>query len=234
MGKFDILINIINITFSIINLILSIILESQKNSFNSVTKTTLVRYRYFEDVLINPYFKLIITSFCYDIFYYSGKYFLKNFFFKVNLEKNEENVRTKSIQENMVSNIIVEFLFMTMIKGLALGFGIFYIYEIDSEIKRIIRVRDINDSQEMVLNSMISIAIICGVFDFLTIIYQFIFFGIRLVAASISKKSYYNNKDKNEKNINKGIKRVNSEGNISLPESHETNEEMVNYEKLEQ
>ena len=224
MGNSDLFLNTLNVIFTIINLIFSIILESQKSSFNSVTKTTLVRYRYFEDVLLDPYFKLIMTSLFYDIVYYCGKCLLTKYFFKVNLEKNEENIRTKSIQENMFSNILVEFLFMTMIKGLALGFGIFYVIEIDSEIKRIIKVRDINDEQEKVLNSMITIAIICGVFNFITIIYQFIFFGIRLFSATSSKKKYYS-----DNNINKGLKKVNSEGNISLPE---TQDELVNYEKL--
>ena len=125
MNKLSLSLNIINIAFTIINVILSIILQSQKSSFNSATTTTLVRYRYFEDVLLNPYFKLIMTSLFYDILYYSGKFLLVRYFFNIKSESNEENVRTKSIRENMVSNIMVEFLFMTMIKGLALGFGFF-------------------------------------------------------------------------------------------------------------
>ena len=239
MCKTSILIDIINISFSVINVIFAIILQVQKSIFNAKTQTTLVRYRYFEDVLIEPYFKLIITSLFYDVLLYTTTFLLSKYFFKVSSDKNEENIRTKSIQENMVSNIMVEFLFMTMIKGLALGFGIFYIYEIDEEIKRIIKVRDINEDQEAILNSMISFVIINGVLNFITIIYQFFYFGIRLYIACKNNKKIdvqENMLMDEKKKLNKinSIKKekhlVNSFGNVSLPETHDE----INYEKLDQ
>ena len=238
MNKLSLSFDIINIAFTIINVILSIILQSQKSSFNSATTTTLVRYRYFEDVLLNPYFKLIMTSLFYDILYYSGKFLLVRYFFNIKSESNEENVRTKSIRENMVSNIMVEFLFMTMIKGLALGFGFFYVIELNKEIKRIIRLKDINNKQENVLDSMSTVVIINGIFNLMTMIYQFIFFGIRLYIACQEPKK--NNLQENhlreiEKKYSnsseKGLKKVDSSGNISLPEAHGEN---ISYEKLEQ
>ena len=237
MCNLSISLNIINFVFTIINVFFSIILQAEKKSFNSATTTTLVRYRYFEDVLLNPYFKLIMTSLFYDILYYSGKFLLVRYFFDIKSESNEENVRTKSIRENMVSNIMVEFLFMTMIKGLALGFGFFYVIEIDKEIKRIIRLKDINNEQENALNSMISVVIINGLFNLMTMIYQFIFFGIRLyIACQKPKKKFLqeNHLREVEKKYNsgeKGIKRVDSSGNISLPEEHG---DKIIYEKLEQ
>jgi hypothetical protein len=239
MCKTTTLINIINISFSVINLIFAIILQVQKGMFNSKTETTLVRYRYFENVLVEPYFKLIITSFFYDILLYTTTFLLTKYFFKVSSDKNEENIRTKSIQENMVSNLMVEFLFMIMIKGLALGFGIFYIYEIDEEIKRIIKVRDINEDQEAVLNSMISFVIINGVLNFITIVYQFFYFGIRLwIACKNNKKGHVQENmimdDRKKFNKINTIKKekhlVSSFGNISLPETKEE----INYEKLDQ
>ena len=232
MSNLFISINILNISFSIINLILSIILESQKNSFNSATKTTLVRYRYFEDVLINPYFKLIITSFFYDILYYSSKFLLTKYFFNIKDEKNEENIRTKSIQENMVSNIMVEFLFMSMIKGIALGFGFFYCIELDKEIKRIIKLRDINNNQENILNGMLTVVNVNGIFNILTIVYQFMFFGVRLfVACKNNKKNNIQENHLERKHTEKELKKVRSEGNISLPET-QSNGDDITYEKL--
>jgi hypothetical protein len=146
-------------------------------------------------------------------------------------EKNEVNIRTKSVQENMVSNIMVEFLFMTMIKGLALGFGIFYIYELDIEIKRIINLKDINNRQEDVLNEMLTVVIFCGVFNFATLVYQFIFYGIRLFIACKRKSNFFFlQEDHLKKKIkNDDVKRI-SVGNISLPE---TNEDNITYEKLD-
>lgn len=238
MSKLSLSLNIINIAFTIINVILSIILQSQKSSFNSATTTTLVRYRYFEDVLLNPYFKLIMTSLFYDILYYSGKFLLLRYFFNIKSESNEENVRTKSIRENMVSNIMVEFLFMTMIKGLALGFGFFYVIELNKEIKRIIRLKDINNKQENVLDSMLTVVTINGTFNLLTMIYQFVFFGIRLYIAC-QEPNKNNLQESHLREIEKkynissenGLKRVDSSGNISLPEAKGEN---IIYEKLDQ
>jgi dipeptide/tripeptide permease len=146
-------------------------------------------------------------------------------------EKNEVNIRTKSVQENMVSNIMVEFLFMTMIKGLALGFGIFYMYELDIEIKRIINVKDINNKQEDVLNEMLTVVIWCGVFNFATLVYQLIFYGIRLFIACKRKSNFFFLQEDHlkKKNKNDVMKRI-SAGNISLPE---TNEDNITYEKLD-
>ena len=231
MSKLITIINIINFLFTLANSILSFILISKKNSFNLETKTSLVRYRYFENVLIDSYFKLIITHLFYDILYYLLTYSLTKFFFNLSNEKNEVNIRTKSVQENMVSNIMVEFLFMTMIKGLALGFGIFYIYELDIEIKRIINLKDINNRQEDVLNEMLTFVIFCGVFNFATLVYQFIFYGIRLFIACKRKSNFFFlQEDHLKKKIkNDDVKRI-SVGNISLPE---TNEDNIMYEKLD-
>ena len=237
MKKINITLNIINISFSILNLVLSIILQIEKSEFNENTKTTLVRYRYFEEVLINPYFKIIITSVFYDIFLYSVSFLLSKYFFGLKLEKNEENIRTKAIQDNMVSNIMVEFLFMAMIKGLALGFGIFYSIEIDKEIKRIINLKDINTDQEKILHTMEYVVILNGICNLITILYQFLFFGQRLCEECKSNKNYYiqenrleNLKKFEQKNLNKKKhERVPSSGNISLPETREGG---ITYDKL--
>ena len=238
MSKLNLSLNVINVAFTVLNVILSIIMQSQKNSFNSATTTTLVRYRYFEDVLLNPYFKLIMTTLFYDILYYSGKFLLLKYFFNIQSESKEENIRTKSIRENMVSNIMVEFLFMTMIKGLALGFGFFYVIELNKEIKRIIKLKDINNKQENVLDSMLTVVTINGIFNLLTIIYQFIFFGVRLYfACQKPKKNFLQEshlkefESKYHSSYEKGLKRVDSSGNISLPE---TQGEKITYEKLDQ
>jgi len=126
---------------------------------------------------------------------------------------------------------MVEFLFMTMIKGLALGFGIFYIYELDIEIKRIINLKDINNRQEDVLKEMLTVVISCGIFNFATLVYQIIFYGIRLFIACKRKTNFFFLQENHLKKYIKDdkMKRV-SAGNISLPE---TNEDNIMYEKLD-
>ena len=81
MSKNEIIINIINIIFTISNTILGIVLEVKKNSFISETTTTLVRYRYFLYVLLDPYFKLIMAALFFDILLYSSSFLIKNYFY---------------------------------------------------------------------------------------------------------------------------------------------------------
>ena len=110
MVSSDIIINSINITLTLSNSIIAIILESLKNSFISKTTTTLLRYRYFLYVLLGPYFHLLMAALFFDIILYSLKFFLVKYFFKLNKEDSQQNVLTKSVNDNMVSNILVEFL----------------------------------------------------------------------------------------------------------------------------
>ena len=73
--------------------------------------------------------------------------------------------------------------------------------------------------------------ITCGIFNFATLVYQIIFFGIRLYIACKRKSNFFFlQEDHLKKKIkNDDMKRV-SAGNISLPE---TNEENISYEKLD-
>ena len=190
MAKNEIIINIINIIFTISNTILSIALQIKKNSFISETTTTLVRYRYFLYVLLDPYFKLIMAALFFDILLYSSSFLLKKYFFKLSNDENQQNILKKSVQDNMVSNILVEFFFMTMIKGLALGFGFFYLIELYKEIDKIKSIKDINKEQENILDEMVTVIFIGGISNLMTIAYQFIYFGIRL-CNSCRKKEFF-------------------------------------------
>jgi hypothetical protein len=124
-----------------------------------------------------------MTTLFFDILLYLSSYLLKKYFFKLNTDENNQNVLTKSIQDNMISNILVEFFFMVMVKGLALGFGIFYLYKLYNEIDKIKGIGNINNSQEDILNQMKNIIIANFIFNSLTVGYQFIFFGIRFYKA---------------------------------------------------
>ena len=195
MNKIDIIIDCINIGFTVLNTLLTIIIEVKKNSFISETHTTLVRYRYFLYVLLEPYFKLLMAALFFDVLLYLVSFLLKRYFFKLNKE-NQQNILIKSVQDNQTSNIIVEFFFMVMIKGLALGFGFFYLIELIKEIDKIKGISDINKEQESVLNGMKTTIIIAAISNCMTIGYQFVYFGIRFFKSW--KKKIVISKEKSE------------------------------------
>ena len=195
MNKIDIIIDCINIGFTVLNTLLTIIIEVKKNSFISETHTTLVRYRYFLYVLLEPYFKLLMAALFFDVLLYLVSFLLKRYFFKLNKE-NQQNILIKSVQDNQTSNIIVEFFFMVMIKGLALGFGFFYLIELIKEIDKIKGISDINKEQESVLNGMKTTIIIAAISNCMTIGYQFVYFGIRFFKSC--KKKIVISKEKSE------------------------------------
>ena len=187
MSKLDIILTIINLSFTLLNTIISIILQASKNSFISETKSSHYRYKFFIYILIEPYFKLLMAALFFDVLFNLISFLLKKYFFKLNKD-NQQNILTKSVQENMTSNIIVELFFTIMIKGLALGFGIFYMLLAKKEINKIKGLRDIRVEQEQILNRMKTIIILGLVLNYITIGYQFIFFTIR-ISLSYNKKN---------------------------------------------
>ena len=80
---------------------------------------------------------------------------------------------------------------MTIIKGLALGFGFFYLIELYKEIDKIKGIKDINKEQENILDQMVTIIIIGEISNLMTIGYQFIYFGIRLSNACKNKEYFF-------------------------------------------
>ena len=195
MAKFDITLIIVNLLFTLLNTIVSIILQATKNSFMSVTKTSLYRYRFLIYVYVEPYFKLIMASLFFDILFYLSSFLLKRYFFKLNKE-NQENILTKSVQENMVSNILVELLFTLMIKGAALGFGIFYLISANKEIDKLKGISDIKVEQIQILDKMKTIIYTGIISNYITFGYLFIFFTIRLfVSCDKNSDSIQNRND---------------------------------------
>ena len=128
-----------------------VILQVSKNSFITETKSSLYRYKFFIYVLIEPYFKLLMAALFFDILFNLSSFLLKKYFFKLNKE-NQQNILTKSVKENMTSNIIVELFFTIMIKGLALGFGIFYLLSASKEIDKIKGVKRIKKNFWKIIN----------------------------------------------------------------------------------
>ena len=193
MSKLDTTLTIINLLFTLLNTIVAIILHATKNSFMSVTKSSLYRYRFLMYVLVEPYFKLIMASLFFDILFNLSSILLKKYFFKLNKE-NQENILTKSVQDNMVSNILVELFFTIMIKGLALGFGIYYLISANKEIDKLKGISDIKEEQIQILDKMKTIIFSGIISNYITFGYLFLFFTIRLLSSCKNKNDSIKNR----------------------------------------
>ena len=230
MEKKHLIINLINSGISLLIIIVSIVLKIKENSFHSVTTKAIIRYRYFEEVLIEPYLKLILIVIIYDIGLYLINFLLKKFFYDIDSENNTENLRQKSMKENKLSNILVEFFFMVMIKGLGLGFGVFYLICLCREINRILNIGDITNEQVDVLEQTMTTVIFNLIFVNLSILYQFVFFGIRLCEIRTNNKS---ENIPNLKNIKKNKKDDIIHDNINDEMKDDSNDDIKNGDKDE-
>ena len=192
MVSLKIILNIISITFTIITSILSIILIVQRNNFNSLGAENSLRFRFFENILINSYFKLMMTNLFYDILFYSVTTILSKVIFKISKENNSENVLSKSVQDNMISNLLVEILFSVLIKGLALGFGIYYTCKLNEEIETIITTIYLKTDQFEKINQIKNIINVLKIINYVNIFYLGLYYIISfiLVCKESKKKNF--------------------------------------------
>ena len=96
----------------------SILVEYKiKNFILNNEEDSQLQYEYLTEIWIISFFKLLITTCIFDI-----GYFLVNLFFNYCFSKFEGN---------KCSNLVIEFLFFFLIKGIVLGFSYFYSFEIN-------------------------------------------------------------------------------------------------------
>lgn len=134
--KYKILYIIISYCLTLINILLAFWLNIKSKTLYEITEEdSQLQYEYLTEILIISFFKLLITICIFDI-----GYFLVNLFFTYCFCKFEEdeNIKIPINQGNKFSNLVIEFLFFFLIKGIALGFACFYSIEIIEETKRII------------------------------------------------------------------------------------------------
>ena len=149
----------ISFILTIINLALAYFLKYKTIKLYEITKLDSQReFEYLSDVLITSNLKLHYTAFAYDIIYIFCFLFLSKCIFNENeTDQNSENIRIKSMKENELSNLFIEFFSLFFIKGIALGFGFFYSFEIVFEIQKI--VKDIstpkNEEQINIIHSIL-------------------------------------------------------------------------------
>ena len=157
MKKNYIVIIIISFIFSFINLCLAILVQIKGNNLYKITsEDSYLQYEYLNDILIISYLKLLITASSFDIGYLLLYFFFTFCFCKNDEENLHDDIKIKTTQEQKISNLVIEFLFFFLIKGIALGFGIFYSIEIIEETKRIIddKSNPQNDKQLQLLNNI--------------------------------------------------------------------------------
>lgn len=131
-------------------------------------------------------------------------------FCKETNDKNADNVRTKAMKENKMSNLFVEFLFLVLIKGLALGFGFFYAIESVIEAKRIIEdITNIQtETQLKILNRILTLCVYIKWMDLITMIYVLWMYGVRF------GKDFWKDENKSKKAKTESIN-VRSDSRVS-------------------
>ena len=229
MTKNYIVIIIISFIFSFINLCLAIWVKIKGNNLYKITsEDSYLQYEYLNDILIISYLKLLITASSFDIGYLL-LYFFLNFCICNNNEDNLDDVKIKNIQEQKISNLVIEFLFFILIKGIALGFGVFYSIEIIDETKRIIddKSNPQNDKQLQLLKNIKIISYFMKWIVILTIIYLIGIYLFRFYTFCLLNESKSNEiKTYNIKEI-----KIDEERSLSLEEIGEINNSVIKDEK---
>ena len=229
MTKNYIVIIIISFIFSFINLCLAILVQIKGNNLYKITsEDSYLQYEYLNDILIISYLKLLITASSFDIGYLL-LYFFLNFCICNNNEDNLDDVKIKNIQEQKISNLVIEFLFFILIKGIALGFGVFYSIEIIDETKRIIddKSNPQNDKQLQLLKNIKIISYFMKWIVILTIIYLIGIYLFRFYTFCLLNESKSNEiKTYNIKEI-----KIDEERSLSLEEIGEINNSVIKDEK---
>ena len=229
MTKNYIVIIIISFIFSFINLCLAIWVQIKGNNLYKITsEDSYLQYEYLNDILIISYLKLLITASSFDIVYFL-LYFFLNVCICNNNEDNLDDVKIKNIQEQKISNLVIEFLFFILIKGIALGFGVFYSIEIIDETKRIIddKSNPQNDKQLQLLKNIKIISYFMKWIVILTIIYLIGIYLFRFYTFCLLNESKSNEiKTYNIKEI-----KIDEERSLSLEEIGEINNSVIKDEK---
>lgn len=204
MKKTFVILNFINVVFTIINVSLAISYKYQmKKLYANTEEDSTLQYLYLYEMLCNPYYILQMTALAFDIGYYILLLLFTYVFCADTNDENADNVRAKAMKENRMSNMLVEFLFLVLIKGIAYGFGFFYAIEGVWEAKRIIE--DVTNVQTKVqlsiLNNILKIVSYIKWVNLITMVYILWMYIIRF-AKECRKKNKRIKKTKNEALLN--------------------------------
>ena len=183
MKKTFFVLKLISFILTVTNFILALVFKYEISSLLSNTENdNQLQYEYLSKVLCDSYFILQVVAFCFDVVYYLLYAMCTFCFCKETNDKNADNVRTKAMKENKMSNLLVEFLFLVLIKGLALGFGFFYAIESVIETKRIIQdITNIQtETQLKILNTILGLCVYIKWMNLITMIYVLWMYGVRL------------------------------------------------------
>ncbi len=230
MKKYYIFIITISFIFSFINLGLAIWIQIKGNNLYTITsEDSYLQYEYLTDILIISYLKLLITACSFDIGYLLLYFFFTFCFCKNDEENLHDDIKIKTTQEQKISNLVIEFLFFFLIKGIALGFGIFYSIEIIEETKRIIddKSNPQNDKQLQLLNNIKIHSYFMKWFVILTNIYLIVIYLFRFYTYCFLKEDESNEIKKNKI---KEIK-IDEERGLSLEEIGGINDSVIRDEK---
>jgi hypothetical protein len=140
---------------------------------------------------------------CYDVTSIFFTIFLNFCFYGSNEESdiNADNLRAKSKKENKFPNLLLEFLFMFVIKGVSIGFSFFFLLKSNWEIERLLNDKTI-EFKNVQIKLLKKINILCAImkwFLLINFIYIFWFYGMKISKHFVKKKSVKSNLNLNIK-----------------------------------
>ena len=239
------LLSLISFLLTAINSFLALLLTNFfKNLYNSTSNDLHYVYEYLTEILGYPSIKLIMIVLCYDVSYIFFTIFLNFCFYGSNEESdvNADNLREKSKRENKFPNLLLEFLFMFVIKGVSIGFSFFFLLKSNWEINRLLADKTI-DFQSKQINLLKKTNILCAFMKWLLLInfiYVFWFYGLKISKhfkkkqsnksyQNLDAKSYFiNEKEKKGNFLTEMINRKSSDDNII----EKNNSPSESYQKL--
>ena len=209
------LLSLISFLLTSTNSFLALLLANYfKNLYNSTNNDLHYVYEYLTEILGYPCIKLIMIVLCYDVSSIFFAIFLNFCFYGSNEESdiNADNLRAKSKRENKFPNLLLEFLFMFVIKGVSIGFSFFFLLKSNWEITRLLEDKTI-DFKNKQIKLLKKINILCAFLKWLLLInfiYVFWFYGLKISKhfKKNKNKKNYQNLDSNNYFINEKEKKT--------------------------
>lgn len=188
MNKTFFILNLLSFICTIISLSLAISYEVKMSSLNQETPSDdLLQFEFLYGVLCHPATILQIVIIIFDVCYYAVYFICQSSLIKGT--KEEMKMRPAQLQQdNRFNNLLMDFAFFFLIKGLSLGFSCFYSYESIIELTRLLTY-SYKPKQIEILNSMLTLNIGIKWFLICLIIYIAWIYIIRFIQLVIKKRS---------------------------------------------
>lgn len=188
MNKTFFFLNLLSFIFTIVSFSLAITYEVKMYSlYKETASDDTLQFEYLYEVLCHPSTILQIVVIVFDVCYYSVYFVCESSLLKGNEE--EMKMRPAQVQQdNRFNNLLMDFTFFLLIKGIALSFSCFYSYESVIELTRLL-TNSYKAKQIELLNSMLNLNVTIKWFLISLMIYIAWVYIIRFIQLIVTKRS---------------------------------------------